>query len=360
MTARLRSLRVQLAVVGFVAIYVPVLLVFGVTVLAEDETSETDTGGPRATTETETSERPPWAAWTVVLLAPTAAAVSWWWSGRAVRPIERVRTVAEDIGASDLGRRISLDHGPTEVVALADAFDAMLERLEGAADTQRRLVEETSHELRTPLAVLVTNAEVVLSQPDPTEADYRRAIERSVAAADRLRSTVDDLLVDARGRARVIDRQPSELVDLVRGIVDEARVLAAHAEVGVGLAAPASVPIAVDEPTVRRALSNLVGNAVRHAPPGSTVDVEIRLDRGHVAVIVTDQGPGVAGDQQERIFERFVDGGTRASGSGLGLSIARHVAIAHGGDVTVRSPGASGRGAQFTLTLRRPAAPRRT
>lgn len=353
MRRHLRSLRVQLAVAGFLAIYLPVLFLFGVTELTEDETAETGATGATTTTDTDGTGRPPWATWTVVLLAPTAAALAWWWSGRAVGPIERVRSVAGDIEASDLGRRIALTHGPTEVVALADAFDAMLERLEHAADAQRRLVEETSHELRTPLAVLVTNADVVLSHPEPTEADYRRAIERSAAAAARLRTTVDELLVDARGRARVVDRRPTDLVALVRDVVDEARVLAAAGDVGIDLVAPASATGAVDAPTVRRAVANLVDNAVRHAPAGTTVEVVVRLDGTHLAVAVTDEGPGVARDQQERIFQRFVDGGTEASGSGLGLAIARHVAVAHGGGVAVRSPAASGRGAEFTLTVRR-------
>lgn len=156
-----RSLRAQLAIVGFLAIYVPVLLVFGVTSLTEDRVVQTR-NGVEVASDTST-RRSPWVTWTVVALAPAAAGLAWWWAGRAVRPIDRVRKGAEDIEASDLSRRIGLDHGPAEVVALAASFDAMLARLERAGEVQRRLIEETSHELRTPLSVLATNADVLLA-----------------------------------------------------------------------------------------------------------------------------------------------------------------------------------------------------
>jgi signal transduction histidine kinase len=353
-----RSLRVRLAVLGALAIYLPVLLLFGVTVVTEDERVES-TDGRVEVTDTTTSERSPWRTWTVVALAPAAGALAWWWAGRAVRPLDRVRAVAEDIEATDLGRRIGLDRGPTEVVALASSFDAMLDRLERAADTQRRLVEETSHELRTPLAVLTTNAEVLLADQEPTLEAYRRGLERSRTAAARMQATIDDLLVDARGRARSLDRRPADLVAIVRGVVDAAGVLAAAEGVTIAVSGPASAIAPVDEATVARAVSNLVDNAVRHAPPDSTVevDVEVRTERGDggyeaVAIAVTDHGPGVPAHDRDRIFERFWRG-RAGGGTGLGLPIARQIALAHGGDLTVRSPAATGDGSTFTLTVRR-------
>ena len=135
-----RSLRVQLAVRGFLAIYLPVLLLFGVTLATEDETVETRDGVVIADKASSGSPSP-WATATVVALGPAAAGLAWWWSGRAIRPLRH------------------------------------------AAETQRRLVEETSHELRTPLSVLVVNADVLLADPDPTLEAYRRGLERSKAAA---------------------------------------------------------------------------------------------------------------------------------------------------------------------------------
>jgi signal transduction histidine kinase len=345
-----RSLRTQLAVLGFVAIYAPVLLLFGVTVVTEHETVVRD----GADIEREVStERPPWAIWTVIALAPAAAGLAWWWAGRAVRPIERVRAVAEDIEGSDLGRRIGLERGPAEVVALAASFDAMLGRLEQAAATQRRLIEETSHELRTPLAVLATNADVLLAHPDPTLEAYRQGLERSKSAAARLRATIDDLLVDARGRARTLDRRPADLMAIARGVVTQAGVLAEAKRVELSLTGPQVVVCALDEPTVTRAVANLVDNAIRHAPPGSDVTVDVEAGAGHAGVVVTDHGPGIPGDERERIFERFWRGRRDGGGTGLGLPIAKQIALAHGGDLTVESPGPAGDGCAFRLSLRR-------
>jgi signal transduction histidine kinase len=339
-------------VLGFVAIYVPVLLLLGVTVATEDEETSTTLTGVEVATEAS-SNTSPWVTWTVILLGPVAAGVAWWWAGRAVRPIERIRAVAEDIEGSDLSRRIGLDHGASEIVSLAASFDAMFERLERAADTQRQLIEETSHELRTPLSVLVTNADVMLAHPQPTVELYRQGLERSRVAAERLRTTIGELLVDARGRARAIDRQPADLVTLVRDVVEEARPLAATRSITVNVTGPTTVVCRLDVPTVRRAFANLVDNAIRHSPNGSSVGVGVSADPNEVTVTVTDHGRGIALADQDHIFERFWRGTRDAHGTGLGLPIAKQVALAHGGTVSVTSPGPTGEGSVFRLTLRR-------
>lgn len=372
-----QSLRWQLALLGTLAIYLPVLLMFGVTVVTEEEVTETQTDGTEITsTGSDGSSGVRWAV--LLALGPVSATLAWWWAGRAMRPMEHVRAVADDIEATDLSRRIALTRGPTEVVALAGAFDAMLDRIEGAAHTQRRLIEEASHELRTPLSLLRANAEVLLAHPDPDATVYRDGLERSRAAAIRLQATIDELLVDARGRARTLDRRPADLAAVVRCVADEARVPAAARDVELAVEGPAALACSLDELTVRRAIANLVDNAVRHAPAGSTVTLAVVDDptAPDIAVTVTDHGAGVPARYQSHIFDRFWQatdpdpepdpepepeagvpdagaGGARAGGAGLGLPIARHVARAHGGDVTITSPGPEGDGAVFTLTLRR-------
>ena len=333
MSRPLRPLRSRLATLGFLAIYVPTLLLLTVTLVTEDEVVDTQDG--EQVTDTS-ARRNPWAVGTAVALGPVAGALAWWWAGRAVRPIERVRTVAEDIEASDLGRRIALDRGPTEVLALAASFDAMLDRLQRSADLQRRLVEETSHELRTPLSVLVTNADVVLADPHPTMEAYRRGIERSRSAATRLQAAVDDLLVNARGRARTLDRRPADLVGLARGVVDELRALAADRGVEVTLTAPTTVACPVDAPTVTRALANLVDNAVRHNRPGGAVEVAV-IDG---TLRVGNTGPVVPPEEVDRLFRPFERLGRprvgTTEGHGLGLAIVRAIAGAHAATVTAR------------------------
>ncbi|TQM35735.1 sensor histidine kinase [Pseudonocardia cypriaca] len=339
------SLRVRLAVPGFLAIYLPALLLFGVSRATDVEVVEE--GGTEAAHELSSSALT-WTGWTVIALAPAAAALAWWWAGRAVRPIDLVRAVADDIEGTDLGRRINLTRGPAEVVALAASFDAMFQRVERGADEQRRLIEEISHELRRPLAVLMTNADVLLAHPDPTIAAYRQGLERSRAAATRLKATINELLIDARGRARTIDRRPTDLMAIVRSVRDEA----AAGGILLSVTGPASAPCAVDGTSIRRAVSNLVENAIRHAPDGSAVEVEVDVT-GHEAVVtVTDHGDGIRGDDLGHVFERFWRGRPDRPGTGLGLPIARHIALAHGGDLTVTSPGPAGDGCVFRLTLR--------
>jgi signal transduction histidine kinase len=347
------SLRMRLALLGYLAIYLPVLLLFGVVLATETEATTQGEGALAAETITTTTDGSTAVTWTVVALSPAVAALAWWWAGRAVRPIERVRTVADDIQAADLGRRIALSQGPTEVAALAASFDAMLDRLQEAAETQRRLIEETSHELRVPLAVLVTNADVLLAHPEPTVEVYRRGLERSKDAALRLQAVIDELLVDARGRARTIDRRPADLAAIVRAVVEDAGVLAAERGTRLSVTGPPSAVCAVDEPTVRRAVHNLVDNAVRHCPAGTAVEVAVELSATEAAVVVTDDGPGIAADEQERVLRRFGRGRTDVAGTGLGLAIAHQVAVAHGGTLTLTSPTSAGKGTTFRLTLRR-------
>ena len=307
-------MRVRLAVLGFLASYLPVLLLFGVLLATDTETTVVVDGDREV--ETTSSSPSPWVTWTLVVLAPAAAVVAWWWAGRAVRPLQ---------GAHD--------------------------RLAEAARTQAQLVEETSHELRIPLSVLTNNAEVLLAHPNPTIEVYREGLARSGRAANLIRTTIDEMLVDARGRARTIDRRPADVGAIVRAVVEEAGAVAAAKGMRLSVSArPVSCP--VDEPTVRRAVANLVDNAVRHAPAGTAVTVTVDSGESEVAVVVTDEGSGIPPAEREQIFERFWRARHDQPGTGLGLPIARQIAVAHGGSLTVTS-GPGGVGSAFRLTLRR-------
>ncbi|WP_100444117.1 sensor histidine kinase [Glycomyces xiaoerkulensis] len=350
MIGALRSLRARLALAGALAIYLPVLLVFAVTTVTEREFTEIGPDGAGWAASETTVAPSAWAVATVVALAPVAVGLAWWWSGRAVRPFMRVRAAAERIEASDLSLRIGMRRGTTEAVALAAAFDAMLDRLERSARVQRRLIEEASHELRTPLSVMITGAEVLLDHPEPDPALYREGLERTRTAAERMRATIGDLLVDARGRARTIERRPVDLVALVRTVFEEFAGAAASGPVELVLRESGPVEAGVDGPTVARAVANLVENAVKHSPGGSAVEVEVARNGTDAVVAVTDHGPGIPEPERESVFERFWRG-DRAPGTGLGLPIARQIAQAHGGEVEVASPGPAGDGCRFELRL---------
>jgi signal transduction histidine kinase len=168
-----------------------------------------------------------------------------------------------------------------------------------------------------------------------------------------MRATIDELLVDARGRARAVGRNPADLAAITAEVVETARVLGSGRGVELVIAGAPAVPCRLDEVSVRRALTNLLDNAIRHAPAGSAVEVEVSAGESDASVAVTDHGPGVPPARQGEIFERFRHGDDARAGTGLGLPIARQIAIAHGGSLTVLSPGRGGDGSTFVFTLRR-------
>jgi signal transduction histidine kinase len=194
---------------------------------------------------------------------------------------------------------------------------------------------------------LITGADVLLRHPEPDLDLYREGLERSRNAAERLRDAVGELLVDARGRARVIDRRPTDVTALVGEVFNEVAAFAESRSVRLVLRGAASADAPVDGPSVHRAVANLVHNAVKHAPEGTAVDVEVTRSKTGIAVVVADAGPGIPAADRDQVFERFWRG-ERAPGTGLGLPIARQIAQAHGGEVELLD---AERGCRFRLTL---------
>jgi signal transduction histidine kinase len=252
-----------------------------------------------------------------VLLAALAA-LSWAIVGRALRPVEALRAAAEEITAAGTPRRLPVPDADDEIHRLAVTLDGMVQRLERARRRQRAFVADAAHELRSPLAALRTRLEVAQRRGTVSP----EGLDDLVAEAERLSRLVDDLLLLARldeaGPART---EPVSVADVVAGVT-----------VPVTVAVPGGVRVPGD---VRRVLANLVDNAVRHA--ASRVEVTVTADGGEVVLVVTDDGPGIAAGDRERVFERFTrlddarprDGG----GAGLGLAIVRDLVRGHGGTV---------------------------
>jgi signal transduction histidine kinase len=282
--------------------------------------------------------------------------VGWFVAGLVLRPVGRITTVAKEIEATDLSRRIDLDGPDDELKELADTFDGMLARIDDAFESQREFIHEASHELRNPLAVIRTNVDVTLDDPDASSEDLRSVGEVVGRSAERMSTLVDDLLLYARHGTRATRREDVDLGALVRELVQE---FEAAAE-GNGLALVADVPgqalpVRGDGQALHRAAANLLANAVRLAPSGTTVTVGA-ADEGRWATLsVIDEGPGIAPEDHLRVFQRFWRGDrdeARAAGrSGLGLTIVRQIAEAHGGRVELES--AAGQGSRFTLRLPR-------
>ncbi len=286
-------------------------------------------------------------------------AVGWVIAGRVLAPIAHITNVAREIQARELSRRIELDGPDDELKRLADTFDSMLGRLDLAFASQRRFVADASHELRTPLAIIKANLDLALTDAQATEESRATAAGVIQRAIDRMARLTDDLLALARLDAPASGREPVPLGALLEDAREE--FAAAATARGVALET-ASVPGRVvhgDRDVLKRAVTNLLDNAVRVAPEGSTVRLSHGDMGGWAWLAVADDGPGIAAEQQAWIFDRFWradDARSRpGGGSGLGLAIVRQIAEAHRGSVDVFSePGA---GATFVVWLPRSADP---
>lgn len=286
-------------------------------------------------------------------------AVGWFVAGIVLRPVGRITGVAREIQATDLSRRIDLDGPDDELKQLADTFDNMLGRIDEAFESQRRFIHEASHELRNPLAVIRTNVDVVLEDSDAEADDLRATAEVVGRSAERMTTLVDDLLVYARHGVRPTREEELDLAPVVADLVAdfeasaEARGLTLRHEPSIE-----SISACVDGPAVRRAVANLLANAVRLAPESSTISVASGGDAQEVWIAVADEGPGIPASDHRQVFQRFWRGDSalaREEGrSGLGLTIVRQIAESHGGRVDLDSD--EGSGSTFTLYLPRVAA----
>ncbi len=271
-------------------------------------------------------------------------------SGWALRPVNRLTKVARDITATDLSRRIQLVGPDDELKQMADTFDGMLDRIQDAFEDQRRFVQEASHELRNPLAVAQTNLELALKTGEPQA--LRKGSEIALKAAGRMSSLVEDLLEQVRQGLPELSRREVDLGKLVVDASTEFKAAAANRNLVVHAHPGSGVCVVGDELALRRALSNLLANAVRLAPEGSRIDVIADSVDGWMVLRVRDEGPGVPAADHEAVFQRFWRGKDPGSGSGLGLSIVRQIAERHGGFAELDSE--AGRGSTFTLRLPAP------
>jgi signal transduction histidine kinase len=290
----------------------------------------------------------------LALLFVASLGVGWYVAGLVLRPLERVIAVARSITATDLTRRINLSGPDDELGQLADTFDDMLDRLDLAFTAQTRFIHEASHELRNPLAVIRTNLDVALADPDATADDLRRTGQVVSRASDRMTTLVDDLLDHARQETRAKQVEVVDLASVVRGTAEEFEVPASTDGVQLIIDSEENLLVEGDPVALRRALANLLANAIRLAPEDTTISIRAGRIEDWVWMGVQDQGPGIAPGDQQRVFRRFWRGDNtqtlRKDGrSGLGLAIVKQIVETHGGTVRVESE--LGEGATFVIWL---------
>ena len=279
--------------------------------------------------------------WTGITMATLIAAQLGWLAARnGLAPLRRVTRTAGRLSADRLGERLSERDAPAEMLALVSAFNGMLDRLE--ADFQRLsdFSADIAHELRTPVSNLLTETQVALSRPRSAEA-YREVLHSNLEEFERLARMIADMLFLAKTdhgllpnpfETVVLEQEAEALLEFYEALAEEK---------GVNLQLTGNATVTGDRLMLRRALSNLISNAVRHTPAGGTIEISITPSQDWAQLSVSNPGETIPADQLPRLFERFHRADNIRShhgeGAGLGLAITRSVIKAHGGDVTVSS-----------------------
>ncbi|MEU3401036.1 sensor histidine kinase [Streptomyces filamentosus] len=275
-------------------------------------------------------------------------------AGRVLSPLGRITRTARQVAGSDLARRIELDGPDDELKELADTFDEMLERLERAFTAQQRFVANASHELRTPLAINRTLLEVHLSDPG-APVELQQLGKTLLATNERSEQLVEGLLLLARSDNQIIERKPVDLAEVAERAVDQTHAEAVAKGVDIrGERAP--VVVQGNGVLLERIALNLIQNAVRYnVPEGGWVEVTTEAQRGQAVLVVSNTGPVVPAYEIDNLFEPFRRLRQERTGSdkgvGLGLSIARSVARAHGGRIAAEPREGGGLVMRVTLPI---------
>jgi heavy metal sensor kinase len=302
----------------------------------------------------------------VLLLLGSAGALAlvalggWWIARKALMPVERMTTLAERIGIAEIrDQRISVPRVRDELSHLARTLNAMLDRLQEGVQAREQLIADSSHELRAPLAAMRSELEVSLRHDELSD-EARAVLASARDEVVRMGSIVENLFTLARvdeGRLELLVA-PQDLREVVAAAIRTHRQAAEAAGVELVVQGDAGL-VEGDRDRLQQVVSNLLDNAIRHAPSSTTVVVSLWRSATAAGVAISDQGPGVPADERERIFERFVRrdrARPRTAGAGLGLAISKEIIHAHGGRIWVEdgAPGAGGSTFRIALPLASP------
>jgi two-component system, OmpR family, sensor kinase len=278
----------------------------------------------------------------------------------ALTPVEAVVRSARRIGASDLSKRLPVAHPGDEIGRLTTTINDLLARLEATFSRreevlarQRRFAADASHELKTPLTSITGYARMLVDWGFEDPGTARKGATRILTESERMRRLVEDLLLLARGddEDASLELAPNDLGAVAADAVEAARA-AADGKVVIEHVPPKEpVEASFDEARIRQAADILLDNAVKYTPEGGVVAAKVGREGGWVRLEVSDTGVGIPPEDLPRVFERFyrVDPARAPGGAGLGLSIARQIARAHGGEIEARSK--PGKGSTFVLRI---------
>ena len=265
---------------------------------------------------------------------------------RFASPLHAVMDAADRVADGDYGVRVQ-ESGAPPMRALAHSFNTMTERLQNADRLRRNVMADVAHELRTPLSVLQGRLEGLIDGVYPR--DDRQLIEllEETHVLSRLIEDLRTLALSDAG-ALPLQKEPTNLVDLVNDVVRSMQPEADRQRVSLGSSPIETVMVDLDPVRIREVLTNVLSNALRHSAAGGSVTVSVDEKNTSAAVMVRDEGEGMSPEEVARMFDRFYRG-ERSRGSGLGLAIAKSIVTAHGGEIRASSEVGKGTALQFTL-----------
>ena len=271
------------------------------------------------------------------------AIVGGWIVGRqTLEPLRQLSGQATAITEHDPTGRLSAPNSGDELGQFAASFNELLDRLAGALNAQRQFMADASHELRTPVSVIRTTSQVTMARDHRPEHDYRESFTIVTEQSGRLARLVDAMFLLSRAEAQGLPLvlEPLYVDDLVAESIRALRLLADQRRVTIEMAGASETTFSGDNMLLRQMVGNLLDNAIRHS--ASKVMVEVRSAAREITIAVTNDGPPIPEEQHARIFDRFVRLDPQSQGAGLGLPIARWIAEAHGGRLTLAESGSSG------------------
>ncbi len=297
--------------------------------------------------------------WLTLLLSPflvlLASVGGYWVSRRALTPVDEIIREAQNINSKNLSKRLNVSGSGDELQRLSETLNGMLERLEAAFNRITQFTADASHELRTPLALMRTTLEVSL-RTSQSESEFREAQAETLEELEKTSALVEKLMLLARADAGVeaLHRSPLDLADTVRDVCRQGRTLAEAKQISFeeeNLETPLTVE--GDRDALYRLFLILIDNAVKYTAPGGLITVSLIRSDHATGVEIRDTGIGIAASDLPHIFDRFYRADKARSrelgGVGLGLSIARWEAEAHGGSIEVQS--VVGKGSTFRVRL---------
>jgi signal transduction histidine kinase len=277
----------------------------------------------------------------LLLMTAASVVIGWLLAGRALAPLREITATARRVSGENLGERIALKGPEDELMELADTFDGMLARLDGAFASQRHFVASASHELRTPLAIMRTEIDVALADPDAGAQDLRQMGEAVRDTVDRCERLIASLLLLARSEAAAGHEEPVDVAALAGDCITDlwARAQEVHVKIQDDLQ-PAWTN--GDPGLLERLIANLVDNGIHHNEDRGYLRVSTRTYDEHVELVVANGGPRIDPERVSELMEPFRRLDRSVRGFGLGLSIVQSIARAHHGTATLTAPESGG------------------